>query len=109
MKTYVFKIVIEQDQFEDGRPAWRASCPALKGCHTWGHSYEEALANAREAVELYVQTSSKQAKKFRQMLCSAALQAGFPPTLWTRSPVEKLSRRSNSTGRHSEPAVDRAF
>lgn len=55
MKTYVFKIVIEQDQFEDGRPAWRASCPALKGCHTWGHSYEEALANAREAVELYVQ------------------------------------------------------
>ena len=55
MKTYVFKIVIEQDQFEDGRPAWRASCPALKGCHTWGHSYEEALVNAREAVELYVQ------------------------------------------------------
>jgi len=55
MKTYVFKIVIEQDQFEDGRPAWHASCPALKGCHTWGHSYEEALANAREAVELYVQ------------------------------------------------------
>lgn len=55
MKTYVFKIVIEQDQFEDGRPAWRASCPALKGCHTWGHSYEEALANAREAVEFYVQ------------------------------------------------------
>jgi predicted RNase H-like HicB family nuclease len=55
MKTYVFKIVIEQDQFEDGRPAWHASCPALKGCHTWGHSYEEALSNAREAVELYVQ------------------------------------------------------
>ena len=55
MKTYVFKIVIEEDQFEDGRPAWHASCPALKGCHTRGHSYEEALANAREAVELYVQ------------------------------------------------------
>jgi len=54
MKTHVFKIVIEQDQFEDGRLAWHASCP-LKGCHTWGHSYEEALANAREAVELYVQ------------------------------------------------------
>lgn len=55
MKTYVFKIVIEKDEFEDGRPAWHASCPALKGCHTWGHSYEEALANAREAVKLYVQ------------------------------------------------------
>lgn len=55
MKTYVFKIVVEQDQFEDGRPAWHAWCPALKGCHTWGHSYEEALANVREAAELFVQ------------------------------------------------------
>jgi predicted RNase H-like HicB family nuclease len=63
MKTYVFKIVIEQDQFEDGRPAWHASCPALKGCHTWGHSYEEALANAREAVELYVQDLTEAGEK----------------------------------------------
>jgi predicted RNase H-like HicB family nuclease len=55
VKTYVFKIVVEQDQFEDGRPAWHAWCPALKGCHTWGHSYEEALANVREAAELFVQ------------------------------------------------------
>jgi len=27
----------------------------LKGCHTWGHSNEEALANMREAIGLYVQ------------------------------------------------------
>ena len=65
MKTYVFKIVIEQDQFEDGRPAWHASCPALKGCHTWGHSYEEALANAPEAVELYVQDLTEAGEKIR--------------------------------------------
>jgi predicted RNase H-like HicB family nuclease len=55
MKSYVFKVLVEADKFEDGRPAWHASCPALKGCHTWGHTYEEALANVREAVELYVQ------------------------------------------------------
>jgi len=55
MKSYVFKIVVERDQFEDGREAWHAQRPALQGCHTWGHTYEEALANAREAVELYVQ------------------------------------------------------
>jgi len=55
MKSYVFKVIVEPDRFEDGRQAWHAHCPALKGCHTWGHSYEEALANAREAVELYVQ------------------------------------------------------
>ena len=55
MKSYVFKIVVERDKFENGREAWHAYCPALKGCHTWGHTQEEALANAREAVELYVQ------------------------------------------------------
>ena len=55
MKSYVFRIAVERDQFEDGREAWHAWCPALKGCHTWGHTPDEALANAREAVELYVQ------------------------------------------------------
>ena len=55
MKSYVFKIVVEEDAFEDGRKAYHASCPALKGCHTWGHTYQEALANIREAVELYVE------------------------------------------------------
>ena len=55
MKSYVFKVVIEPDKFEDGRDAWHSSCPALKGCHTWGHTYEEALANLREAMDFYVQ------------------------------------------------------
>jgi predicted RNase H-like HicB family nuclease len=32
-------------------------CPALKGCHTWGRTYDEALANIREEVELYVEAS----------------------------------------------------
>ena len=55
MKSYVFRVVVEEDAFEDGSPAYHAHCPALKGCHTWGHTYQEALANIREAVELYVE------------------------------------------------------
>jgi predicted RNase H-like HicB family nuclease len=55
MKSYIFKLVVEEDSFEDGRKAYHAYCPALKGCHTWGHTYQEALANVREAVELYVE------------------------------------------------------
>ena len=55
MKSYIFKVVIEPDKFEDGREAWQASCPALRGCNTWGHTREEALANIREAIDLYVQ------------------------------------------------------
>jgi predicted RNase H-like HicB family nuclease len=54
-KTYIFSVTIEEDEFEDGQKAYHASCPALKGCHSWGHTYEEALTNVREAVELYVE------------------------------------------------------
>lgn len=55
MKSFAFRVEIEEDSFEDGRTAFHASCPALKGCHTWGHTYAEALANIREAIELYVE------------------------------------------------------
>ena len=55
MKSYVFKVAIVPDRFDDGREAWHASCPALKGCHTWGHTYQEALANVREAIDLCVE------------------------------------------------------
>jgi predicted RNase H-like HicB family nuclease len=55
VQSHVFRVVIEEDRFEDGSPAYHAFCPALKGCHTWGHSPEEALANIREAAELYVE------------------------------------------------------
>lgn len=55
MNPHVFRIVVEPDKFEDGKEAWHASCPVLQGCHTWGHTYEEAVANIREAIDLYVQ------------------------------------------------------
>lgn len=55
MSTYRFEVVIEADEFEDGREAYHAYCPALPGCHTWGRTYEEAEANVREAVLLYVE------------------------------------------------------
>ena len=55
MKSYIFQVVVEADEFEDGSRAYHAYCPALPGCHTSGHTYEEALANIKEAVELYVE------------------------------------------------------
>jgi predicted RNase H-like HicB family nuclease len=55
VKSYVFRVVVEDDTMETGEKAHHAYCPALKGCHTWGRSYDEALANVREAVELYVE------------------------------------------------------
>jgi predicted RNase H-like HicB family nuclease len=44
-------VVIEQDQH--GCYAW---CPELKGCQSQGHTVEEALANIREAIELFLET-----------------------------------------------------
>jgi predicted RNase H-like HicB family nuclease len=32
-----------------------AKCPELQGCYTQGRTYEEALANLREAVGLHVE------------------------------------------------------
>lgn len=44
-------VVIEHD--ENG---YYAYCPSLPGCQTQGDTFEEALANAREAVQLYLET-----------------------------------------------------
>jgi predicted RNase H-like HicB family nuclease len=54
MKSYVFRVVVEEDTTAGGQEAYHAYCPALKGCHTWGHTYDEAFANVREAIELYI-------------------------------------------------------
>jgi len=37
---------------EDGQ--WVAECPSLPGCVTQGHTREEAVANAREAISEYI-------------------------------------------------------
>jgi predicted RNase H-like HicB family nuclease len=35
----------------DDEGNWLAFVPAFPGCHTWGPTRDEALANAREALE----------------------------------------------------------
>ena len=44
-------VVIEKD--EHGYYAW---CPELTGCQSQGAGLEEAIANIREAIELYFET-----------------------------------------------------
>ncbi len=39
---------------EDG--FWVVECPSLPGCITQGATKEEAIANAKEAIQLYVET-----------------------------------------------------
>jgi len=51
MKSYVFKIVVEQDE-----ERWFAYCPALRkyGATTWGYTKEEAYKNIKEVVEMVI-------------------------------------------------------
>ena len=55
-KSYTFKVVIEPDNFEDGRKAYHVFCPTLKqyGAATWGYTEEEALKNIQEVVQMIV-------------------------------------------------------
>ena len=36
--------------------AFTVWCPELKGCQSQGESLEEAIANIKEAIELYLET-----------------------------------------------------
>lgn len=47
-----FRVLIEQD--EDGM--FVATVPSLPGCVTQGESRAEALKNAQEAIELYLES-----------------------------------------------------
>lgn len=43
-----FPVLIEQD----GDGVFIVSCPLFQGCHSYGKTIDEALANIQEAIEL---------------------------------------------------------
>ena len=56
LKSYVFKVVIEDDEHEDGRPAFFAYCPALEhiGAAASGDTKEEAMKKVGELLHMIV-------------------------------------------------------
>ncbi|NAT11010.1 hypothetical protein C4E22_05640 [ANME-1 cluster archaeon AG-394-G06] len=59
MKTYTFKVIIEKDFFDDGREAYHAYAPALKGAATWGYSKEEAITGIKEVIQMVVESMAE--------------------------------------------------
>jgi predicted RNase H-like HicB family nuclease len=51
-------VVIERDNF-----GYYAYSPELEGCQTQGDSFEEVMANIKEAIELYLETLSDEEKQ----------------------------------------------
>jgi len=57
-KTYQLQVVIEVD--EDGKyVAW---CPALQGCYTQGDTFEEAMDNIRDVIEMCLEELREEKK-----------------------------------------------
>ena len=54
-----FDVVI----IEDETSGYLAFVPALPGCHTQGDTLEELIENVKEAIELYLETLTKDEKK----------------------------------------------
>jgi predicted RNase H-like HicB family nuclease len=54
LMPYVYRVTISPDE---GR--YYAEVPALPGCYSWGHNYEEALKNVKEAVELWLEVKKE--------------------------------------------------
>ncbi len=52
MKSYVFRVLLEQDE-----DVWRASIPELeaRGAATWGNTKEEALRNIHEVAQMVIE------------------------------------------------------
>ena len=51
MAKYQFTVVVERDEDR----VYISSCPALQGCHSYGDTYEEALKNIREVIQLHIE------------------------------------------------------
>ncbi|MCX7974221.1 MAG: type II toxin-antitoxin system HicB family antitoxin [Candidatus Aminicenantes bacterium] len=52
--SYKVNVIIEKDEY-----GYFAYCPELEGCQTQGETLEEILANIKEAIELYLETLSR--------------------------------------------------
>ena len=51
MKTFVLKVDLKEE--EDGR--WSATISSLPGCSSWGYTQQEALANIKDAADIYIE------------------------------------------------------
>ncbi len=56
--SYKVGVVIEKDEH-----GYYAFCPELEGCQSQGDTFEQALNNIKEAIELYLETISEDDRK----------------------------------------------
>jgi predicted RNase H-like HicB family nuclease len=62
MNAYKFSIVIEKD-----RHGYYAFCPELQGCYSQGDTYEEVMANMKDAIRLHVEDRIEDGEQIPQI------------------------------------------
>jgi len=50
-----YTVILQEETDPDFAGYYNASVPALPGCLSYGESREEALANIKEAIQLYLE------------------------------------------------------
>ena len=56
IKLLTFNVILEQEEDE----GYAVSVPALPGCFSQGDTFEEALNNVKEAINLYLEKVPKE-------------------------------------------------
>jgi predicted RNase H-like HicB family nuclease len=51
-QVYNYTVILEKES-EGG---YHVFCPMLRGCHSQGDTFEEAIENITEAIELYLES-----------------------------------------------------
>ena len=59
MKKHLLQVVIEQDEDE----TYIADCPALKGCYAQGDTFEEAMKNIKDVIQMCLEELKEEKKK----------------------------------------------
>ena len=58
-KRYSYTYTVQISEQDGG---FLVEVPALPGCHTWGKTYDEAVVNAQEAMQGFLETLTKLGK-----------------------------------------------
>jgi predicted RNase H-like HicB family nuclease len=66
-------ILVEQD--EDS--IYIVSCPVFKGCHSYGKTIDEALANIREVIEICMDEEKDNVSGINQFVGFREMQISF--------------------------------
>jgi predicted RNase H-like HicB family nuclease len=72
---YVYRVVVERDE-----DRYHAEIPTLPGCYSWGYTFEEALKNIKEALELWLEVKREEGERIpvedAQTIRNATLTVG---------------------------------